>query len=93
MPKKKDTGSTNVVVVPKPSAAAYNPDRMLARNSLLMNQVRQFQHVEQQRAKGTRSSHDATKVETEGQAAEYVKKMTALMHERGKPLVRKAGAE
>jgi hypothetical protein len=92
MAKKKAGMASNVVVVPKPSKAAYNPDRTLDRRSLLLNQVRQFRHLEQSLPAAERLGLDGP-VETEGQAAEYLRKMTELMHERSKPRVRKAGAE
>jgi hypothetical protein len=92
MAKKKPFGESNVVVVPKPSAKAYNPERVLDRRSLLLNQVRQFQHVEQGLPAAERVGLEGP-VETEGQAAEYLRKMTERMQERGKPRVKKAGAE
>ena len=92
MAKKKRGEAPNIVVVPKPSKSAYNPDRTLDRRSLLLNQVRQFQHLEQSLPAAERTGLQCP-VETEGQAAEYLRKMTELMHERTKPRVRKAGAE
>ena len=85
--------ASNVIVVPKPRPEAYNPDRPLDRNSLLLNQVRHFQHVEQRWAEEHgHTCCDITEVKTEGQAAEYLRKMTELVHERSdKPRTHKAG--
>jgi len=91
-PKKPK--ASNVIIVPKPSPSSYDPNRPLDRNSLLVNQVRHFQHLEKQWAE--QHGHtccDITQVRTEGEAAEYLRKMTELVHERSKPRTHRAGHE
>ena len=90
--KRVKAPASNVIRVPKPPAGAYNPDRPLDRNSLLLNQVRHFQQVEQRWAEEHgHTCCDVTDVKTEGQAAEYLRKLTELVHERDKPRTHKAG--
>jgi hypothetical protein len=57
------------VNVPEPGADAYNPDRPVVKNGLLLNQVKHFQQIERERM-------------TEGEASEYIRRMTALLHPR-----------
>jgi hypothetical protein len=61
--------SNRIVKTPEPEPGSYNPDRPLIRNSLLMHQVMHFQKVERESM-------------TEGQASEYIRRMTALLHPR-----------
>jgi len=90
--KPATTKAPNVIAVPKPSPAAYNPNRPLKGNSLLLNQVRHFQELEKQwMEEHGHTCHDITEVRTEGQAAEYLKKMTELVHEKARPRTHKAG--
>jgi hypothetical protein len=62
MPRTK-----RIVQLPEVEAGSYNPDRLLIKNTLLLNQVMHFQKVERESM-------------TEGQAAEYIQRMTALLH-------------
>jgi len=93
MAKKKL--ASNVVVVPKPARGSYNPNRPLAKNTLLLNQVRHFQEVEDRLPPDQRTGHDPKKIRTEGQAAAYLKKMTTLLHpQAAKPgRVKKTGGK
>lgn len=61
--------SKRVVSMPQPAAGSYNPNRPLIRNSLLLHQVIHFQKVERERM-------------TEGQASDYIRRMTAMLHPR-----------
>jgi hypothetical protein len=61
--------SKRIVNVPEPGAGAWNPDRPVIKNGLLLNQVKHFQQIERERM-------------TEGQASEYIQRMTALLHPR-----------
>jgi hypothetical protein len=61
--------SKRVVEIPHPDPSSFNKDRPLIKNTLLLNQVKHFQEVERTRM-------------TEGQASEYIQRMTALLHPR-----------
>jgi hypothetical protein len=91
--KKKPVLNANVVVVPRPARGSYNPNRPLAKNTLLLNQVRHFQEAEKKLPVKQRTGHDPKKIRTERHAAEYIKKMTVLLHPQGgeAPSVLKAG--
>ena len=70
--------SKKIIQVPHPAHGSFNQDRPLTKNTLLLNQVKHFQEIE--RAKMT-----------EGQASEYIQRMTALLHPQthaapGKPV-------
>ena len=69
--------SKRVVSVPHPAPGSFNQDRPLLQNTLLLNQVKHFQEIERS-------------LMTEGQAAEYIHRMTARLHPRtvtaGKPI-------
>ena len=70
----------NIVEVPQPAPGSYNPDRLLSKNTLLLHQVQHFQQVEQTLPEDRRSGHDPKSIVTEGHAAEYLRKMTAILH-------------
>jgi hypothetical protein len=59
--------SKRIVKLPVVEEGSYNPDRPLSRNTLLLNQVSHFQKIERERM-------------TEGQAAEYIQRITTLLH-------------
>ena len=61
--------SKRIVNLPEVEEGSYNPNRPLSTNTLLLNQVMHFQRVERERM-------------TEGQAADYIQRMTALLHPR-----------
>jgi hypothetical protein len=70
--------SKRIIEVPHPAPGSFNPDRPLRLNTLLLNQVKHFQEIERSRM-------------TEGQASEYIQRMTALLHAKteaagGKPI-------
>jgi hypothetical protein len=92
---KKPAAKSNVVVVPRAARGAYNPDRPLSKNTLLLHQVRHFQEVEKKLPKSQRTGHDPKRILTEGHAAEYLRKMTALLHPQARkaPGVLKAGGK
>lgn len=77
---------SNRILVPQVPASSYNPDRPLVKNTLLHSQVRHFRAVEKARP-ALQSGVDFESIQTERQAAEYIRKMTALLH----PRVLKAG--
>jgi hypothetical protein len=61
--------SKRIIEVPHPEADSFNPDRPLIKNTLLLHQVKHFQQIERSRM-------------TEGQASDYIQRMTALLHPR-----------
>jgi hypothetical protein len=61
--------SKRIVNLPEVEAGSYNPDRKLIKNTLLLNQVAHFQKIERESM-------------TEGQAAEYIQRITELLHPR-----------
>ena len=72
-----------LIKVPKPPRSSFNPNRPLSKNTLLENQVKHFQEVEDKLPLEERSGilHEA--ILTEAHASEYVQKMTAILHARG----------
>jgi len=73
---------SNVIVIPKPPKSSYNPDRPLEKNTLLLNQVRHFREAEKKLPAAQQTGVDVDSIKTEGQAGEYVRKMTAILHPR-----------
>jgi len=71
---------TNIVRVPKPPKTAFNPHRPLAGNTLLLNQVKHFHDLEMKLAPAHRTGVDFAAIQTEGQAADYIRRMTAILH-------------
>jgi len=69
-----------MVEVPKPAEGSYDPTRPLSKNTLLQHQVRHFQLLEQTLPRHRRSGHDHQRIVTEGDAAEYLRKMTVMLH-------------
>jgi hypothetical protein len=61
--------SKRIVPIPQPDAGSFNKDRPLIKNTLLLNQVKHFQEVERT-------------LMTEGQASEYIQRITGLLHPR-----------
>ncbi len=94
----KATKTSNVIRVPKPAKGSFSLDRPLSKNTLLKSQVEHFQKMEATLPARRRSGHAPEAILTEGHAAEYLKKMTAIFHPEGvkgakKPKVRKAGGK
>jgi len=73
---------TNVIRIPKPSRSAFNMERPLAKNSLLMNQVKHLLELEKTLPPKQRTGTDPKSITTEGSAAEYIRKMTDILHPR-----------
>jgi hypothetical protein len=74
---------SNLVHVPKPSRKAYNPNRPLERNLLIKSQVEHFAEADRHLPPEYQTGIDVSTVKTEGQAAEYVKQVTAAIHKTG----------
>jgi hypothetical protein len=77
-----------VMKVPKPPKSAYNHGRFIS--SLIEHQIKHFHEVEKSLLKPGQKLTDISKIKTELQASEYLKKMTALLHPQGADKPRKA---
>jgi hypothetical protein len=74
---------SNIILIPKAPAKAYNPDRPLEKNRLLFHQVRHFREAEKKLGPGQQTGVDLDSIKTEAQAAEYIRKITSLLHPAG----------
>jgi len=68
-----------LITVPKPPKSAYNPDRPAT--SLLKAQVEHMREAESKLPIKYRSDFYAKAVQTEGEAAEYIRDVTEAIHE------------
>ena len=73
---------SNQIRVPKPSRSSFNMDRLLVKNSLLLNQVKHLLELEKKLPPAKRTGTDPESITTEGRAAEYIRKMTDILHPR-----------
>jgi hypothetical protein len=71
---------SNVIRIPKPSSSSFNPERPLTQNSLLMNQVQHLIELEKSFPAVKQTGVDHKSITTEGRAAEYIRKMTDILH-------------
>jgi hypothetical protein len=69
-----------VIRVPKPSRSSYQPHRLLSKNSLLQNHVKHFRELEKDLPPGQQTGMPIDSILTEGQAAEYIRRMTVRLH-------------
>jgi hypothetical protein len=68
----------SVIVVPKPPKQAFNPDRPVS--ALLQNQILHMQEAEFRLPARRQTNIYINNIRTEGQAAEYISKVTAQLH-------------
>lgn len=73
---------SNVIRVPKPSSGSFHPERLVEKNTLLLNQLKHFRIREQELPPDRQTGIDFDSVKTEGQAAEYIRKLMAILHPR-----------
>ena len=59
----------NIIPVPKPSRAAYNPNRPLSRNTLVQAQVRHFAEADKNLPPELQTGMDIASIITEGEAS------------------------
>lgn len=71
---------SNVVQVPKPSSKSFNKNRPIEKNTLILNQVQHFLESEKRLPRDQQTGMDISAIRTEGQAAEYIAKVTQLHH-------------
>jgi hypothetical protein len=57
-------------------------ERLLVKNSLLQNQVKHFLELEKTLPPEKRTGTAPGSITTEGRAAEYIRKMTDILHPR-----------
>jgi hypothetical protein len=67
-----------VIVVPKPPKSAFNKHRPVS--ALLKNQILHMQEAEFRLPARQQTNIYINKIKTEGQAAEYISKVTARLH-------------
>ncbi len=72
--------SDNRVRVPKPSKASFDRERPLEKNTLLLNQVKHLHELEKALRRRLDSGIRYEDVKTEGQAAEYIRRITCILH-------------
>jgi hypothetical protein len=69
-----------VIRVPKPARSSYQPNRPFAKNTLLQNHVKHFRELEKQLPPEQQTGIPVDAIETEGQAADYIRRMTGKLH-------------
>ena len=73
-----------VIRVPKPARSSYQPHRRLATSALLQGQIKQFREIEKDLPPEQQTGISIDSIETEGQAAEYIRRMTEKLLGRKK---------
>jgi hypothetical protein len=68
-----------VIPVPKPSKKAMNPNRPA--NALLLSQVSHLQHAERRLPLKYRTEIYTHAIQTEGEAARYIREVTKAIHQ------------
>jgi hypothetical protein len=72
-----------IVIVPKPNRGAYNPNRPLRSNALVAAQVQHFAEADKNLPPEFQTRVDPASIQTEGEAAAYVRKVTEAIHKSG----------
>jgi len=67
-----------VIKVPKPPKSAFDPNRPA--NTLLLNQIAHLHEAEKKLPSRYRSEIYINAIKTEGEAAEYIRKVTEAIH-------------
>lgn len=83
--------SVPIISVPKPGRSAYNPGRLLGSNALVAAQVQHFVHVDSELPAELRTGVDPASIKTEGEAADYIRKVTEAIHKNVGRKVKRAG--
>jgi hypothetical protein len=73
-----------VIRVPKTPRSSFNQNRPLAKNVLLQTQVLHFRHVEQTLPPEEQTGIDIASIDTEGKAANYIRRVTQKLHKQAK---------
>ena len=69
-----------VIRVPRTSRGSYQPHRPLSKNKLLQGQVKRFREIEKHFDPEHQSAIAPGTIETEGQAAAYIRHVTRKRH-------------
>ena len=69
-----------LIRVPKPARSSYQPHRPLANNGLLQNQLKHFRVLEEELPPELRTGIHHDSIQTEGELAEYIRRMTERLH-------------
>jgi len=80
---------TNIIKVPKP-ARTFKPDRPLEKNQLIQAQIWHFREAELGLPPDLQSGIDIASIATEGQASEYIRRVTRAIHQSGGRQARKS---
>ena len=83
--------SVPIIAVPKPGRSAYNPKRPLRSNALVAASVEHFAEADKHLPAELRTGVDPASVRTEGEAADYIRKVTEAIHKSGGTKVKRAG--
>jgi hypothetical protein len=81
--KRAKAEAPKLIKVPKPAHTAYDPQRPLEKNQLIHAQVRHFKEAETQLPEHLQTGVDVTTIKTEGEASNYIRKVTKALHESG----------
>jgi hypothetical protein len=73
----------NIIRVPKPSRAAYNPHRNLENNVLVKTLLEHFHEADMNLPPEWQTGIDVSTITTEGQASAYIRKVTEAIHKSG----------
>ncbi len=82
---RRKAAPSNEIRLPKMQAAWFDAGRSLDGNSLLKNQVEHFLELERGFPEELRSGLTLESIQTEGQAADYIRRVTLLLHRYSKP--------
>jgi hypothetical protein len=77
-----------IIDVPVVEKEAYNPDRPIS--GLIQMQLIHLSTAEQTLPPGQRTGTNISTLHSEGQAAEYIQKVTAMLHKVGKAKKKKS---
>ena len=81
--KPRKAQAPEAIKVPKPSGTAYNPHRPLEKNQLIQAQVTHFREAEAQLPAHLQTGLSIAAIKTEGQAGDYIRKVTRALQESG----------
>jgi hypothetical protein len=80
-----------IIDVPVVEKEAYNPDRPIS--GLIQMQLIHLSTAEQTLPPGQRTGTNISTLHSEGQAAEYIQKVTAMLHKVGKAKKKKSAGK
>lgn len=75
----QNASEANVVRIKGFRKRQFNSDRPVKANSLLLNQLKHFQEMEQRYPEHLRTGTAVDEIKTEGQAGEYIRRVTLLI--------------